>query len=183
MRKWIGLALISAAITGDARAFCLYSCMPDRPDAQQRFETVVSEWRAKYVGAKNDFFREQMRAARGAALCGLTDGTVNGWIGAVEKITSTLAKDGAIFEVKLNDHLWFTAGPDALIIRKDNNVFVNVSKLGVGDRIRFSGSLVPATGTKVTDYKADCFRENSFTESGSMTDPEYWFRFTRVDPM
>ena len=60
------------------------------------------------------------------------------------------------------------------LLEPGSAVFDQLLKMKAGDDIIFSGSFVPSDD--------DCVQELSLTQQGSMTDPEFVFRFTGVQP-
>jgi hypothetical protein len=62
---------------------------------------------------------------------------------------------------------------DNTLIPQTSKTYDTLSELGRGKRIKFSGSFING------DEK-NGFRESSLSEQGSMTDPEFIFRFSQV---
>ena len=54
-------------------------------------------------------------------------------------------------------------------------MYHDLLKLKVGETVRFSGTFFAGD--------TDCFQEQSMTLGGSITDPEFLFRFSRVEPV
>ena len=61
---------------------------------------------------------------------------------------------------------------DGTIIEKYTNVYKTIKSLNKGDAISFGGDFLKSD----TDY----FEESSMTIQGSMTSPEYKFKFSSV---
>jgi hypothetical protein len=63
---------------------------------------------------------------------------------------------------------------DDTLIDPKSALFAKASALSVGQEVTFSGAFRP--------YTTDCIREGSLTLSGSITEPEFIFRFSDVSP-
>ena len=71
-----------------------------------------------------------------------------------------------------NNSLSEALSGNSTLIEPGSALFEKLSRMKVGDEVRFSGQFFPS--------KLDCVEETSLTLSGSMTDPEFLMRFTAV---
>ena len=150
------------------------------PARQEAFIQAVSEAREAFRAAANGLARGGTRAARREALCSvLKSRSVKGWVGRIVTLSSNADGKG-VLSVELADGLavktWNNEladmGADTLI-SPSSRLFARLAALKEGDRIRFSGTFLPSD--------VDCIREASLTQSGSMRDPEFIFRFRSVE--
>ena len=151
------------------------------PEDQQRFMAVVSEFRERFRGAPNDMVRGAERPARAAALCAVVGGyVVRDWIGTVKTLSANTEGRG-ILAIALDRlttlQTWnnmLSDGRDNTMLDPAGSVFQQASTLRIGQRVRFSGTLIAD--------RIDCVREGSLTTSGAMTEPDVIFRFSDVQP-
>jgi hypothetical protein len=147
----------------------------EMPPDELVFARIISHWREAYSEARNDFQREPMRAARGSELCQKVNPTVNQWSGTVHKIFAT-SDNEAYIQIRISTHA--RLGPE--LISRDVRLFQSVKNLGDGDRVVVSGRFIRVVDNPKYANKADCFRESSLTEGGSLDDPEYDFLFSEI---
>ncbi len=156
------------------------------PDAEQWFVNTVTAFRGRYQGAANDMAKGAVRVARGHALCDPKEtirarqGVVTDWIGKVSDLDSV--GDGrGILVVRLAPHITLGTTNNTLsegisdnktLIPVGSNAYKAAVATHVGERVVFSGTMFSS--------KTDCAEEQSATMDGSMTDPEFLFRFTAV---
>ena len=81
--------------------------------------------------------------------------------------------------------LVFSEGSDATLITPSSPLFPLVSKLVYGERVRFSGTFFPGRPKGMLTYGHEawegCVLELSMTQFGSMSEPEFLFRFTSIE--
>ena len=131
--------------------------------------------RENILPAGNDMAKGGTRPARKRKHCEAMKGAdVKGWVGTVRALRSSGKGDG-ILAVAIGDHvILHTYVSEDNAIKSGSKLFEAVSALSKGDRVAVSGRLF--RGSDV-----DCFKETSFTTSGSMEEPEFLFRFEAVE--
>jgi hypothetical protein len=151
------------------------------PIDQQRFLSVITDNRTAYRQAPNDMARGAMRAARARAICAAFPETaVKDWIGKIKTLSSAGSKAAGVLAVALGRDVDLTTCTTSLCfddthISPDTPLYRTAVVLRVGALVTFSGNFIPA--------KTDCFREISLSDSGSMTAPEFMFRFSDLAPI
>jgi hypothetical protein len=152
------------------------------PPSEYAFVSAVQEATAAYDAARTETAREGARLQRHGAICATlrdTRGAVKDWVGEIIRFGA--ADDGrGMLLVSVADHValgtWDNSAEDELaghtLIATRSPLFGALSAMKSGDTVIFSGSFV---------YDPiDCAREQSLTLEGSMTDPEFLFRFDSV---
>lgn len=154
---------------------------PERkmPADEAAFVAAVTEAQANYRGAANEMAAGGMRALRRQNVCAAVKAPqVRDWIGTVSSLTTsndgkgvlavTLAKDVVLgtWNNTLSDSM------DKTLIEPGSAVFNSAVQLKKGDKVVFSGALLASSD--------DCYKEKSVTLRGSMTSPEYAFRFSAI---
>lgn len=144
------------------------------------FISVVETARSQYRSAINDLVRPAARPARAKALCRLTALTVDNWVGTVSTLSSSYAGRG-ILSIKVGEEIYLTTwnneysdSQDHTLLDPNADVFRQAATLRVGQQVIFSGAFRPSP--------ADCIREASVTLDGSLTEPEFIVRFSRLEP-
>lgn len=149
------------------------------PEDERQFIRVVQESRAAFQRAPNEMAQGGTRAQRREEICKILVGSrISGWSGQIRKLGSN--NDGkGVLELRLSDGLslvtWnndFSDLSDGTLIDPSSPLFQGLSHMKVGDNVSFSGSFLPSD--------VDCVREASMSLSGSMTDPDFIFRFNTV---
>jgi hypothetical protein len=148
---------------------------------QLAFINAVTRFYDDYREAPNELKKSALRAQRKQAIQQALGGSrsATDWAGTLKSMRTNsdgdayivVELDGADFTVQC----WNNALSDMFdntLIPQSSSVFGTLSELSVGDRVVFSG-------TFASDEK-DFIGEQSITEYGSMTDPEFTFRFTNV---
>lgn len=132
----------------------------------------------------NEIQRTALRDARRAALQEAVPSLhVEGWEGTVDEVTTTF--DGkATLSIKLpctaEVKTWNNTFSDSMdgnstLVAKGSPLYARLATLSRGTKVRFSGDFIRDSGK-------DYLRESSVSEAGSMTDPEFIFRFSDVSP-
>ncbi len=152
------------------------------PEEQQKFGTVVSSYEPQYKAAANELQKSALRTKRKSDLeKSKISKEVSGWVGVLSDMETT--SDGkAVITVKMQNspvtlttmNNGFSDSGHGTLISHGSELYDKVSQLAEGDFVIFSGSLF-------LDDK-DYFRELSMTEEGSMTEPEFLFKFAEVSP-
>lgn len=137
------------------------------PTDEVEFIHINKKWADNWNSAPNDIKQEPMRKARDTAICAVNP-DVSNWTGYVKEIGLTVLSDDALLKITLP-----TASINLFdVIRRDSRLFDEVSSLAPGQSVIFSGTFDEGTET--------CKREHSWTDKGSMTDPDYQFTFTSI---
>ncbi len=148
---------------------------PD-PPSEDAFVKAVEDARATYVTGLNDLVRGVARPRRAEALCRqLPKGRVENWFGKVVVLTSSPGGKGVVAieiapKVTLSTNRTDAADEkDKTLIDPRSPLFAYAAVLAAGDRVQFSGTLLPAT--------EDCFKEVGKDVMTSMSSPEFIIRF------
>ncbi len=148
---------------------------------------ILNDFAVRYEQADNDMVRGALRRDRGHALCSRltfiqTRGAVHEWIGTVETLSST--SDGrGVLTVRIGPHATLhtinngfseSISEFPTLLAPGSSVYRAALALKLGQTVQFSGLLFPS--------KVDCMVEGSITQTGSMRDPDFLFRFTDLKP-
>jgi hypothetical protein len=152
------------------------------PATQARFLEIMRSARAMYQAGANDMAKGAARPARRQALCAaFSSGRVSGWVGRVSDL-STNGEGKGVLAIGLDDKTWVKTWNNALsdlsdrtLLEPSSPVFGQSVALRKAQRVTFSGELLRS--------ETDCFRESSVTLHGSLTEPEFIFRFSDVRPL
>jgi hypothetical protein len=150
-------------------------------DHQQALIDAVEDARQRYRTAANDMARGGTRAWRKDVICKLLPSlTVKDWKGEIYKLSSNSDGKGVV-EITIGRDTYVKTWNNSLsdigdhtLIEPNSAIFRTLSQMKEGDRIRFSGSFIGSD--------TDCVKEASMTQNGSMTEPEFIFRFLGVSP-
>lgn len=152
------------------------------PDAEKRLIAAVRAAADSYKGAQNDLAKGATRAVRARAICAaVRPGTVKDWVGKVATLSSNSDGKGVIsveIAPKIHVQTWNNALSDVLhetLIAGDSPVLAQAATLSKGMKVRFSGRFFASD--------VDCIHEQSMTLSGSMTSPDFVFRFSKIEPL
>lgn len=144
------------------------------------FILVIDDARSEYNSGANDLIKGAARVHRREALCKVLKGvTARRWSGTVATLSSSSSGLGVLVISIGHDIAIGTTNNDIsnsfepTLLDPSSNVFKQVAVLSVGQRVVFSGSFLPS--------HTDCVQEMSLTQQGSMTDPEFLFRFSSVE--
>lgn len=157
-----------------------------QPTQQAEFLRVIERYKAAYDAASNDMARGAVRPQRANAICALIRSSeIRDWVGTVKKLSSNGDGKG-VLEIALNDHTTVKTWNNAVSDSSDNTLIVPGSAvhnaavtLRQGQAVTFSGRFIGRGRSTDTD----CLRESSLTMQGSMTDPEWIFKFTAIAPL
>jgi hypothetical protein len=151
------------------------------PVVEREFIRAVQQGRIAFRQAPNEMAQGGTRSWRRSAICrSLPQMSVSGWVGKIDKLSSNSDGKG-VLEISLADSIrletWnndFSDTSDHTLIDPSSQLFATASQMKQGDRVLFSGTFFPS--------EVDCVEEHSMSLEGSMTDPEFIFRFTTVHP-
>ena len=154
------------------------------PSSQQAFIEFHKRYSKSYREAKNELKKSALRNKRKEELESTLGNNlhVEDWIGTIDKEPATTTKGNAYISVILHgsnihvsiDNNEFTDLINETLIPIGSSLFDTVSEMGKGTRIIFSGLFFRDQNNK------DYLDERSVTESGSMEEPEFNFKFTEI---
>jgi hypothetical protein len=162
-------------------AFSTGAFAQDVPTEQAVFLKEIAAARQAYKDAKNDLVKGVARQERGKAICAaVPDKEVQNWVGSIHKLSSN--GDGfGVVSVELEDGVilktWNNSLSDMFddtLIDPADELFARIISLEEGQVVIFSGAFIEDSSG------VDCFREASMTLRGSMSDPEYIFKFSSI---
>ncbi len=152
------------------------------PAGQTDFIKLVSGYVGDYKKAPNELKKSALRLKRGRAIKEFFGGDLSGeWVGKLTRLTTTTEQNAHVtiellgtdmIAIKNYNNELSDLGSDTLI-KAESGLFNAVSELGTGDTVKVTGSFLPGDD--------DHIDESSFSESGSMTDPEFIFKFTGIE--
>jgi hypothetical protein len=154
---------------------------PAMPEAERLLIAAVEKARAAYAVGSNEMAKGAARPARAKEICAkLKDFFVSGWIGEVE--TQSSNSDGlGVLSIRIADGIsiktWNNKISDfenKTLIEPEDAVFKQAVALTKGRRVTFGGQFFRDP--------TDCIRESSLTLKGSLTQPEFIFRFSNLAP-
>jgi hypothetical protein len=149
------------------------------PEQEKYFIVAVQVWRKHYRSAPNEMAQGGTRSQRRISICDvLQQMSISDWVGRIETLSSNSDGKG-VLEISLAPDIrvktWNNDLSDAAshtLIDPSSSLFGTVSQMRKGDRVVFSGAFFPSD--------VDCVSETSMSLEGSMTDPEFLFRFLSV---
>jgi hypothetical protein len=173
-----------AAPPGSQQAPATTNAIP--PD-EIAFVDAVTNAHQSYGRATTDFQKGATKPARAKAICSVLRTTqVSDWVGKVSTLSTNGDGKGVLgIEIgpdifvqttnnALSDALAATLNQPPTLIEPESSVFSSMGKLNEGTKVRFSGTFIRSD--------TDCVQETSMTMQGSMTSPEFLFRFSSVEP-
>lgn len=174
----LGAIIIVLVIMGTRTSSQSVESSPYPSDEKQFMSSVETAYsRAK---SANDLQKKDIEKQRDNDICHSlgSDSLVSGWIGEIADISST-SSGNATIELKLSDGIVIETWNNALsdirdhtIIDKKSDVYKDIYNLSIGSKVVFSGSFIK------DDYH--CATESSLTTDGSLSSPEFLFKFSHV---
>ncbi|MGC6386679.1 hypothetical protein ACMV8I_03315 [Ewingella sp. S1.OA.A_B6] len=152
--------------------------IPEPPEAEIRLISLSEMIRDKYGSVKNELQKSVLRDERKIQLgnIGLTKAT--NWIGTISKLDTNTDGNG-ILVIKLSPNLtlatWnntFSDMQDDTLIDKGSELYNALLNMSVGQKVMFSGAFFPSS--------QDTVKEKSITINGSLSEPEFLFRFNSI---
>lgn len=145
---------------------------------EKRFIDIVEEIQQKHSSSKNELQKSMARDERKKLLSNINIYEVNNWVGTITKLDTN--NDGkGILVVKIAPALsvgtWNNAFSDIqnnTLIEKNTKLYNSLLDMKVGQKIRFSGQFFPSDD--------DAIKEKSMTIDGSLSEPEFLFKFYSV---
>lgn len=154
---------------------------PDQAALCRAVEAGITQYRAAISQGLNQLKRTNLRTARKRAIQqALGSLKVSGWVGNVASMGTTsdgLAYVAVLIPCGATIKTWnngLSDIGDSTLIRNGSALYNAVADLSDKQAVTFSGRFVAA--------EEDHVKESSITESGSMTDPEFIFRFAAIAP-
>jgi hypothetical protein len=152
------------------------------PDDERAFLTVVVSGRQTFNAGRNELAKGSARPLRASAICNaITPGPVDSWVGKVAHL-STNGDGKGVLAVEIGPNIfvktWNNAVSDigdSTLLEPGSPVYRRALSLRRGQRVQFSGTLFA--------NETDCVRESSLTLEGSLTKPEFIFRFSDLSPL
>ncbi|QMV13601.1 hypothetical protein [Vibrio spartinae] len=150
--------------------------------SSSQLQLVVASYNGQitYNEAKNELAKGGTRGQRKNELCGL-QGKHYDWIGKVTTLTTNSEGKG-VLAVEFAEDMHLTTANNAFsdigansLLDPSSDIFQSALTLSRGDIIRFDGYLFSS--------RNDCVRELSATLRGSMTEPDYLFKFIHIEKL
>jgi hypothetical protein len=159
-------------------------------EGQQAMCTVVDHYSALYgdkmAGGANQLVLSQIRFKRAETVryaMRNSLGRMADWVGTIDSMGTTgdgLARLSIAIPCQTSTklHTWsgaFSDGNHRTLIPQDHPIYQALLEMRDGQAVRFSGDFIAE--------KQDGVMESSLSERGSMTKPEFIFRFSSVTPL
>lgn len=158
------------------------------PEKQNALISISEEFGSKYAAASNELQKSALRSKRKDALSNVFGEGLEftDWIGSIKNMSTTGdgnahiaislkgAKATRIVICNNNNEITAAFG-DSTLIPKGSELYECVSSLNKGQQVRVSGIFQKAD--------QDFIMEQSLTEEGSMTEPEYNVKFQKIGPL
>ncbi|MDL2260013.1 hypothetical protein LJB99_03995 [Deltaproteobacteria bacterium OttesenSCG-928-K17] len=150
-----------------------------QPEDQQRFVETVVSFKKDFRDAKNELQQSSARTKRRQGLADLGLGmSVNDWVGTIRNLETTSEGNAAVSIAIGSDieiQTWNNEISDigaGTLISQDTALYDALAQLSRGQKVKFSGSFLRSD--------EDYYEETSLTIDGSMTQPEFLFKFSDV---
>jgi hypothetical protein len=178
----IGTAVLLLVVLGIIAWRAVRPDDPSLPASEQRLVTAVA--RAKKLVDGTPVAQVQARRDRRLELCDPAPPgrptperlRADSWVGTIQDIDTPLGGDEGTYRIVLAEGLSLVQ--DRSVpgggVPPGTDVYQALAKLHDGDRVRFTGKLVP-------DRK-DCFAERSFRLSTSLRSPTFELRLQAIGP-
>jgi len=154
---------------------------PEIPNAEAGLISLSEQIREQYASAKNELQKSVLRDQRKNQLANLGLTRVSNWVGTISKLDTNSDGKGMLV-IKLSPKLtlatWnndFSDMQDDTLIEKGTKVYSSLINMSVGQKVMFSGTFFPS--------EQDAVKEKSMTINGSLSEPEFLFRFDSIKPI
>ncbi len=150
------------------------------PKDQNQFIEVVSEYVRKYPSANNQLQQSALRDQRKVSISrSLKNYKISSWVGTINDLqTDTEGK--AILSIRISPDIEIKTWNNSLsdigsntLIEKGSPVYEKLFSLSAGKKVEFSGNFIKS--------KLDHIKETSLTIDGSMSNPEFLFKFKSIN--
>lgn len=150
--------------------------------SESDFVNIIQQYVQMFNSASNDFVKGTTRVNRAKDLCKMNIFSVHDWEGTISNLSSNSSGFGVISiqvapEITLstnNNSLSDSLSTVQTLISPNDSLYSTMSSLSQGQTVKFSGMFLHDS--------VDCFKEQSLTQEGSMTEPEFTFKFTNIIP-
>ena len=149
------------------------------PSEQANFSAIIDSMYNVYTVQPNELKKSSVKKARNSLLEEMKfERKVTNWIG---KLTDMSTNDNGNANIDIS-----LLGSRAEIETTDypitlgTNLYNDISSLSTGDTVVVCGSFYPSPDY-MGKYEFEYLYEKSYTESGSMSNPEFYFRFKSVE--
>jgi hypothetical protein len=151
------------------------------PKSQSAFVDIVEGYSSQFPAAKNELQESAMRDERRSSILRAlgSDLSVDNWIGTITSLETNTEGKG-IVSIKVSPNVvlktWNNAISDIVhntLIEKNSSSYNALLNLAAGDIVVFSGSFFSSD--------EDGIYETSVTISGSMQEPEFLFKFNKIE--
>ncbi|HEY1785462.1 MAG TPA: hypothetical protein VGG30_07930 [Pirellulales bacterium] len=151
------------------------------PNEQRSLAQIVDSCRGRYESAPNELKKSAIRADRRTELANaIADNRIENWRGVL--VAAGTQSDGkAHVEIRIDGSrhatvkTWNNALSDlgsGTLVEISSPLYASLADLSPGDHVTFSGELIASP--------RDHFKECSLTEAGSMEEPSFLVRFSKV---
>lgn len=172
---WLVAAVLPRAVLAQAAE----ATLAPTPASEEGFIRAVDDARATYTAGLNDLVRGVARPRRAEALCRmLPKGRVDNWSGKLAVVGSSPGGRGVI-AIEIAPKLLLATNraesaddKDHTLVDVRSPLFAVAAGLAVGDRVQFSGTLLPGAD--------DCFKEVGKDVMTTISSPEFVIRLDAV---
>lgn len=153
-------------------------------DREQNFIDITISAQRESKTAINEMQLGGIKNKRDKDLCNLMkDRKVKNWIGHITKLSAN--SDGyGVLSIAIADNVilktWNNSFSDIgskTLIHPDSELFRTASQMLNGQKVKFSGTFLPG------EKRLECLREASLTLGGTLSEPEFIFRFSSIEPI
>ncbi len=150
------------------------------PAKQKIFIQKIEEYYPRYLAAPNQLKKSDLRTERKNTINYIMDDLrADKWIGVLKSMGTTSQREAYIVIQLPNSKITLrtnsTLDFDNTLIKQNTKLYETISNLEEGDKVVFSGTFIPD--------REDYLKEFSITELGSMTEPEFIFRFIDIQKL
>lgn len=141
--------------------------------SQTDFLSVIERAQAGVLQSPNSLQSSEILEHRNHELTRFA--VVDNWSGTVRGVQRMRGKGAVSIEfsgVQVVAGVYLMLGLDTLVSNSSSELYQSLLNLRLGDRVQFSGNFVVRRGRIV---------ELSYTDSGSLTAPEFLFKFSSVE--
>lgn len=151
------------------------------PADENTFIQIIQSAQSKSGNAANDMQRGGIKAEREKEICKIIKGSVKNWIGQIVKIDANSEGKG-VLEIEIAEKIKIKTSNNAFsdtnystLLSPDSIIFKTASAMKVGQSVKFSGDFFRG------EEEGECLAEGSLTLDGKLSDPEYIFKFSKLD--
>lgn len=151
---------------------------------EQKFINIVVAAARESNSAHNEMQLGGIKNKRDKELCELIkDRKVNNWIGYIADLSANSDGYGVLSITIANNVILRTRNNSfsdigsKTLIHPDSELFKTASQMLHGQKVKFSGTFLPG------EKRLECLREASLTLGGTLSEPEFIFRFNSIEPI